>query len=150
VLRPNNLPWPVAGAIFVLGIGAIYVNYAADAQRQRVRAADGATMVWGRPPDLIRAPYLTADGRQHESLLLVSGWWGLARHFHYVPEITLALAWSLPSGFTHFIPYFYVLYLTILLTDRASRDDRRCRRKYGPCWDEYCRRVPWKIIPGLY
>ncbi len=150
VLRPNELPWPLAAALFVLGVGAVYVNYSADAQRQQVRATNGDTTVWGRPPELIRARYVTADGAQHESLLLASGWWGLARHFHYVPEILLALAWSLPAGFSHFLPYFYVVYLTILLTDRASRDDRRCRRKYGASWDEYCRRVPWKIIPGVY
>lgn len=150
VLRPSDLAWPLAAAIFVLGAGAIYMNYAADAQRQRVRATDGASSVWGRPPELIRASYVTADGRQHENLLLTSGWWGLARHFHYVPEITLALAWSLPAGFNHFLPYFYVVYLTILLVDRASRDDRRCHKKYGAAWEEYCRRVPWKIIPGVY
>ena len=150
VLHPNDLPWPLAVVIFVLGTGAIYVNYAADAQRQRVRETNGAATVWGRPPDLIRAPYTTADGRQHENLLLVSGWWALARHFHYVPEIALALAWSLPAGFTHFVPYFYVVYLTILLTDRATRDDQRCRRKYGASWEEYCRRVPWKMIRGIY
>jgi 7-dehydrocholesterol reductase len=150
VRRPNYLPWPLAAAIFVLGIGSISVNYAADAQRQRVRATNGDTTVWGRPPDLIHARYATADGTQHESLLLASGWWGVARHFHYVPEITLALAWSLPAGCTHFVPYFYVVFLTILLTDRATRDDRRCRKKYGAYWEEYCRRVPQKIIPGVY
>lgn len=150
VLRPHDLPWPLAASIFVLGVVAIYVNYAADAQRQRVRAANGAATVWGHPPELIRAPYVTADGVPHESLLLASGWWGVARHFHYLPEIVLALAWSLPAGFTHFVPYFYVVYLAILLVDRAGRDDRRCRRKYGAAWDEYCRRVPWKILPGIY
>jgi 7-dehydrocholesterol reductase len=150
VLRPHNLPWPVAAAIFVLGVAAVTINYAADAQRQRVRATNGGTRVWGRPPELIRAGYVTADGRQHESLLLASGWWGLARHFHYVPEILLAIAWSLPAGFTHFVPWFYVVYLAILLADRATRDDRRCRRKYGSAWETYCQRVPWKIIPGIY
>jgi 7-dehydrocholesterol reductase len=150
VLRPNDLPWPLAAAIFMLGIVGICVNYAADAQRQRVRSTNGNTTVWGCPPDLIRARYATGDGKQHESLLLASGWWGVARHFHYLPEITLALAWSLPAGFTHFVPYFYVVFLAILLTDRATRDDWRCRKKYGSSWDEYCRRVPWKIIPGVY
>ena len=150
VLRPNELAWPVAAALFVVGVGAVYINYAADAQRQRVRATNGNTKVWGRPPELIRASYTPADGAQHESLLLASGWWGLARHFHYVPEITLALAWSLPAGFSHLVPYFYVVYLTILLFDRAGRDDRRCHKKYGAAWEEYCRRVCRKIIPGVY
>jgi 7-dehydrocholesterol reductase len=150
VLRPHDWPWPVAVAIFVLGIGAIYVNYAADAQRQRVRATGGETTVWGRAPELIRARYSTADGKHHDSLLLASGWWGVARHFHYVPEITLALAWSLPAGFTHFVPYVYVTFLTILLLDRATRDDKRCLKKYGAYWEEYRARVPWKVVPGIY
>ncbi len=150
VLHPIDVSWLLAAGILVLGVIAIYINYEADAQRQRVRATNGMTTVWGRPPDLICASYLTADGQRHESLLLASGWWGITRHFHYVPEIILALAWSLPAGFTHFLPYFYVLYLTILLFDRATRDDRRCLRKYGAAWEEYCRRVPWKILPGIY
>ncbi len=150
VPRPYDMPWPLATAILLLGVGAIYVNYAADEQRQRVRASGGKTTVWGRAPEILRARYATADGKQHDSLLLASGWWGVARHFHYVPEITLALAWSLPAGFTHFVPYVYVTFLTVLLTDRATRDDKRCRKKYGADWDEYCRRVPWKIVPGLY
>ncbi len=81
VLRPNELAWPLAAAILVLGIGAIYVNYAADAQRQRVRATNGATTVWGQAPVLIRARYKTADGMQHENLLLASGWWGAGAPF---------------------------------------------------------------------
>ena len=150
VLRPRHLPWPLAMALFGLGAAAIYANYAADAQRQRVRASDGKAMVWGRPPELVRAAYTTADGQRHQSLLLASGWWGIARHFHYVPEILLALAWSLPAGFDHFVPYFYVTFLTILLIDRATRDDRRCRNKYGAAWQEYCAQVPWKMVPGVY
>jgi len=43
-----------------------------------------------------------------------------------------------------------VTFLTILLFDRATRDDKRCRKKYGKYWEEYCRRVPWKIVPGVY
>jgi 7-dehydrocholesterol reductase len=149
VTHPDTLSVPAALAVFALGVGAIWANYAADAQRQRVRATDGKTTVWGRPPEVIRARYETADGRQHESLLLTSGDWGLARHFHYVPEITLAFAWSLPAGFGHFLPMFYVVFLTILLLDRATRDDQRCAKKYGTYWDEYRKRVPYKVVPGV-
>jgi 7-dehydrocholesterol reductase len=150
VLRPQELSWPACVGLLALGLGAVWLNYAADAERQRVRATAGHTKVWGKPPQLIRAEYTTADGKKHESLLLASGWWGVARHFHYLPEIVLALAWSLPAGFQHFLPYFYVVYLTILLADRAGRDDRRCQKKYGPAWDEYKRRVKWKILPGVF
>lgn len=33
------------------------------------------------------------------------------------------------SSTLQFIPYFYVIYLTILLFDRAKRDDDRCKSK---------------------
>jgi 7-dehydrocholesterol reductase len=67
-----------------------------------------------------------------------------------VPELALALAWTVPVGTTHALPYFYFVFLTILLVDRAGRDDRRCADKYGPAWAEYRRAVPYKIVPGVY
>jgi 7-dehydrocholesterol reductase len=150
VAHPVDLPVPVALAIFAFGVLSIWANYDADAQRQRVRETEGKTTVWGKPPVTMTAKYVTADGQERTSLLLLSGWWGISRHFHYVPEIGLALAWTLPAGLSHLIPYAYVTFLTILLVDRAGRDDRRCREKYGNDWEEYCRKVPWKIIPYVY
>ena len=79
-----------------------------------------------------------------------AGWWGLARHFHYVPEITAAFLWTAPGLFGHALPYFYVLFLTLLLTDRAFRDDIRCRSKYGADWEAYCKLVPYKMLPGVW
>lgn len=148
--RPRDLHPAIALGIVVLGVVALWTNFAADAQRQRVRATDGRTTVWGRPPRTLLARYRTADGSERTNLLLVSGYWGVARHFHYVPELALALAWTLPAGLDHAIPYFYFVFLTILLVDRASRDDARCRAKYGAAWEEYCRLVPAKIVPGIW
>jgi hypothetical protein len=47
----------------------------------------------------------------------------------------------------NFSPYFYVCFLTILLFDRAFRDDQRCAKKYGKFWLSYCQQVPYKIVP---
>ena len=82
-------------------------------------------------------------------MLLTSGWWGLARHMHYVPEIMASFFWTLPALFENFIPWFYVIYLTILLMDRLFRDQTRCKAKYGKYWDQYCQAVPYMIIPGV-
>ncbi|WRX27015.1 Sterol biosynthesis ERG24/DHCR-like - like 3 [Theobroma cacao] len=79
----------------------------------------------------IEATYTTTSGETKTSLLLTSGWWGLSRHFHYVPEILAAFFWTVPALFNHFLPYFYVVFLTILLFDRAKRDDDRCRSKHN-------------------
>lgn len=148
--HPIDLSPPWAATIFVVGLASLYVNYAADLQRQRVRETGGEARVWGKPPKILRARYLTKDGVEHESLLLASGYWGLARHFHYVPELLLALTWVLPVGTAAALPYLYFVFLTILLVDRAGRDDKRCRAKYGEYWAEYCRLVPAKILPGVY
>ncbi|CAN1804270.1 7-dehydrocholesterol reductase [Linum perenne] len=51
---------------------------------------------------------------------------------------------------SQFIAYFYVIYLTILLVDRATRDDDRCRSKYGKHWKIYCDKVRYRILPGIY
>jgi 7-dehydrocholesterol reductase len=140
-----------AGTLLVLAVGAaaLAVTHLADAQRQRVRETNGQCLVWGRTPVLIRARYATGSGDK-ESLLLVSGYWGMARHFHYASEIALALAWSVPCGTVALLPYFYPAYLAVLLLHRAYRDDRRCRRKYGAFWDEYCARVPYLVLPGIF
>uniref|UniRef100_A0A8D0GY40 Delta(14)-sterol reductase TM7SF2 n=1 Tax=Sphenodon punctatus TaxID=8508 RepID=A0A8D0GY40_SPHPU len=88
----------------------------------------------------------TATGRR----LLVSGWWGFVRHPNYLGDLIMALAWSLPCGLTHALPYFYVIYFTLLLIHREARDEHQCLRKYGLAWQEYCRRVPYRLFPYLY
>jgi len=147
--NPRELGWPAAIAVIGFGLVAIAVNYAADAQRQRVRATGGQTTVFGSPPRLIRAPYRTRDGEWRENLLLVSGYWGIARHVHYLPELALAFALAIPAGPVP-LAYCYPVFLAVLLVDRIHRDDARCRAKYGRAWDEYCRRVPFRLVPGVW
>jgi len=150
VHHPIHLGTELATAIFIIGAASIIINYLADRQRQVVRAKNGNCLVWRKAPILIEAPYTTQNGEKKNSLLLASGWWGSARHFHYIPEIFGALMWSLPALFSSFMPYFYVIFLTILLVDRAIRHDNRCALKYGPAWNQYCEKVPYRIIPFVY
>lgn len=84
-----------------------------------------------------------------QSLLLASGWWGVARHFHYVAEIMASFFWTLPAGFSNPLPWFYTTFLVILLTDRLYRDDTRCQGKYGRYWTQYKELVPYMIIPYI-
>jgi len=150
VNHPNQLGFPLAAAIFAAGAASILINYFADRQRQMVRARQGQCLVWGKPPHLIQANYRTQDGKTNQSLLLASGWWGISRHFHYVPELLGAFFWSLPALFDNFLPYFYFFFLCILLLDRAFRHDKRCADKYGESWSLYCKKVPYKIIPYVF
>ena len=145
-----ELPMFITAAIFAAGCLMIFINYDADSQRAVFRKTGGNCKIWGKVPEKIIAEYKTGQGETRKSLLLLGGWWSISRHFHYIPEILASLCWSLPAWNTAFVaPYFYTTYLTILLMDRSYRDDDRCAKKYGPYWDEYRRKVPYKVIPGI-
>ncbi|VFQ85756.1 unnamed protein product [Cuscuta campestris] len=94
--------------------------------------------IWGRPPKVV-------GGK-----LLASGYWGIARHCNYLGDLLLALSFSLPCGISSAVPYFYPIYLLILLIWRERRDDARCAEKYKEVWKEYCEIVPWRILPYVY
>lgn len=114
-----GLTWSVL--IFLAGIACQMVTLSADKQKERVRRTAGNCLVWFRKPKLIQTD---------TSLLLVSGWWGVSRHFHYLPEILGTFFWTVPALFTHYLPYFYLTFLSILLVDRIYRQEKRCRSKW--------------------
>jgi len=149
VVHPINLSATLVALISILGATSIMINYFADKQRLNTRATNGDCTIWGKKPTTLAVRYHTEQGEEKHTLLLASGWWGVARHFHYVPELTGTFFWSAPALFSHFAPYFYVTFLTVLLVDRAFRDDQRCKKKYGTYWQQYCQLVPYKIIPFL-
>ena len=75
----------------------------------------------------------------------------MARHFHYLPELAAAFFWCLPAGVGRALPFFYFFpFLTLLLLDRAFRDDARCAAKYGAAWEQYCKAVPYRVIPYVF
>jgi 7-dehydrocholesterol reductase len=145
------LSWPAAGAWLAVGCALIYVNYDADTQRHRVRAAGGKTTVWGAPAVVIRAPYADASGTRHVNLLVACGYLGWVRHFHYLPDMALLVLYCAPAaGLSCALPWTYCVYLSALLVDRCARIDARCAAKYGPAWRAYVARVPWKLVPGVF
>lgn len=96
---------------------------------------------------LIAPEAVSGGGKQ----LLCSGFWGISRHVNYLGEILMSLGLALALGYPGEIgPWLYPLYYVALLLPRERDDDRRCAAKYGPLWEEYCRRVPYRIIPRIY
>ena len=82
--------------------------------------------------------------------LIISGWWGVCRHINYLGDWIMAWAWCLPCGFSHLVPYFYVIYFGILLVHRDARDGEACAEKYGDDWKRYCAVVRYRLIPFVY
>ncbi|XP_072277494.1 delta(14)-sterol reductase TM7SF2 isoform X2 [Pyxicephalus adspersus] len=132
----------MAAAVFFILINAVgYIIFrGSNSQKNAFRRNPSDPSVAG----LETIP--TATGKR----LLVSGWWGLVRHPNYLGDLIMALAWSLPCGVSHILPYFYVTYFTALLVHREARDEHQCLKKYGLAWQEYCRRVPYRIFPYIY
>jgi len=89
---------------------------------------------------------VTERGRK----LLVDGWWGMARHVNYLGDLLVGMAFCLPCGFEHGIPYFFIVYFAILLIHRDIRDGHECEKKYGKDWKRYTELVAWRIIPYVY
>mmetsp|Transcript_43473 Transcript_43473/g.76269 ORF Transcript_43473/g.76269 Transcript_43473/m.76269 type:complete len:546 (+) Transcript_43473:79-1716(+) len=156
VQNPSGLSFPMALAIFFLSMAGVLLNYAADRERDVFRASKGKCLVWGSKPRYITAKYTIVDetGKATEktSLLLASGFWGMARHFQYFFELTAAYSWCFLANPVEngILVMFYALFLTLLLVDRAKRDTEKCRLKYGKYYEEYCDLVPYKIVPGIY
>uniref|UniRef100_A0A7S4BI37 7-dehydrocholesterol reductase n=2 Tax=Chrysotila carterae TaxID=13221 RepID=A0A7S4BI37_CHRCT len=153
---PSGLGWVGATFIFVIGLAGVGLNFWADHQRQMFRESEGKMKVWGKKAEFIEATYTAKNAETnkmetHKSLLLASGWWGLARHLQYSFELTAAWSWGLLGGGTHsLLPLFYPAFLTVLLVHRASRDQEKCLAKYGDDYKKYMQLVPYKIIPYLY
>ncbi len=93
-------------------------------------------------------PEVITDGNR---TLLVNGFWGLSRHINYLGEILMATGIILCVGHPGLIwPWLYPLYYVVLLFPRQIDDDKRCSLKYGKLWDEYLKKVKYKIIPYIY
>ncbi len=86
-----------------------------------------------------------------EGRVLVSGFWGLARHINYLGELLMASGLTLSLGHPGVLgPWLYPVYYLGLLIPRQLDDDRRCAEKYGPLWTTYRQRVRWRIVPFIY
>ena len=100
--------------------------------------------------DHIQAVYTTKDGVEHQTRLVCAGLWKYSRHCNYFGDMILSLAMCLSCGTYNIVPYFYFIYMTVLLIHRSERDNHKCQHKYGKAWEIYTTKVPYKIIPFVY
>lgn len=126
--------WIALPSMFLLGL---WIFRGSNQQKDEFKR-DPSRAIWGKKPE-------TIGGK-----ILVSGFWGIGRKLNYTGEILVYWSFTLLSGFDSFVPYLLPTWLFCLLAQRAWRDDKRCREKYGPLWEEYCRRATFKMIPFVY
>ena len=96
-------------------------------------------------------PQALTDGNHS---LLVNGYWGVSRHINYFGEILQAIAIALSAGYAFQLPYLmvwlYPAYYVGLLFTRAIDDGKVCKAKYGDLWDQYTKKVKYKVIPFIW
>ncbi|EPS27799.1 hypothetical protein PDE_02743 [Penicillium oxalicum 114-2] len=166
---PLELGW--SGMALVLSATA--VGYAifrgANNQKNRFRT----------DPNDPRVKHIKFIETKSGSKLMISGWWGLARHINYLGDWIMSWSYCLPTGVAGYtliqsinpstgavqtqavqtpevrgwgmiFTYFYMLYFGVLLIHREMRDEEKCKKKYGADWDRYTSMVRSRIIPGIY
>jgi len=137
VHKPLSISWVIFTVL--LYFISHYIFRESNWQKFDVRKYGPLVKVWGKRVELL------------EDRLLISGFWGIGRHLNYTGEILVYLSIALCSGTISFIPYILPLSLFILLSQRAYRDDQRCRKKYGDqLWNRYCQIAKFRMIPFIY
>lgn len=135
--NPEPMPiWRVLAIAALFGLG-LWIFRGSNAQKNRFKKDHGAK-IWGKPAKAL-------GGR-----LLISGWWGIGRKINYTGEIMVYSSFALCTGFVSWIPYVLPLWLCVLLSHRAWRDEQRCAAKYGALWDEYTKIAKFRMVPFLY
>ena len=105
--------------------------------------------------------------KDHE--LIVSGPYSVVRHPSYTGMILIFVglflwhlskgSWIIESGLWNtmlgrllVVVYFIVLNIlaTILALARMSKEDIALRNQFGKEWDDWAKRVPYSIFPGIY
>ncbi len=138
--HPTHLPlWATVG-IFALNMLGYAMFRGANSQKDMFR----------RDPNHPSVQHLKTLPTKRGTKLIISGWWGICRHPNYVGDLIMALAWCLPCGFNHALPYFYPIYFAVLLIHRQLRDEGNCREKYGKDWDQFCKIVKYRLVPYVY
>ncbi|GAA86558.1 7-dehydrocholesterol reductase [Aspergillus luchuensis IFO 4308] len=148
--HPTEISLPALIASIVIFVAGWSLRFYADRQKMRFNRTQGKCLFWGRQAQGIPVSYQTRDGKTHRSHLLCSGLWGVARHVNYAGSVLYT--WSLCSlcGNGGGFAYTEAVLVTGMIVHRCFRDEEKCADKYGSGWDEYCRRVPWRIVPGVF
>jgi 7-dehydrocholesterol reductase len=150
VYHPKDLDMYSLLTIYIIGLTSIFLNYYVDYERKVFRESEGNIITFGKKATYIKAKYIDNYKLERYSMLLTSGFWGISRHINYFFEILSAFMWSVPAQFDSLYPYYYVIFLTILLVHREMRDDERCSEKYHEYWEMYKKKVPYRILKYIY
>ena len=138
--NPGHPAWLTIlfGALFLCGW---VITRGANMQKYYFKVTPDRKFLWIQPETI-------SDGKH---TLLANGYWGASRHINYLGEIIQAAAIALVCGYPGvWMVWLYPAYYIGLMISRQADDDKVCSEKYGELWDEYTKKVKYKIIPFIY
>jgi len=112
-------------------------------------STDKLVGIFGQKMRVIEANY-KAGKTEHSNILLCGGLWGVTRHLNYTFDLLMTSCYSLVVPWNIIYPHVYLFHMLHLLATRAGRDHMKCFGKYGKFWEQYCKEVPYKLLPGVY
>lgn len=136
---PENfyqLGWTNTALIVAVSFLGYYIFHSANQQKSDFRSG--------------KLDHLKSIKTPTGSKLLADGWWLKSQHINYFGDWLIGWSWCLPTGPQTVLTYFYVVYFGVLLVHRQTRDEAKCRAKYGKAWEQYEAQVPYKIVPYVY
>jgi len=142
----THLPNPGHPVWLTILFGALFLcgwvfTRGANMQKYFFKIMPGRKFLWIKPEVL-------SDGKLS---LLANGFWGASRHINYLGEIIQAIAVALAIGYYGiWMVWLYPAYYIGLMLTRQADDDKVCKAKYGELWDQYTKKVKYKIFPFIY
>lgn len=128
----------LVGALF---LGGWVLTRGANMQKYTFKISPERKFLW-------ITPEVISDGKHN---LLANGFWGASRHINYLGEIIQAIAIVFATGYPGiWMLWLYPAYYIGLMLTRQADDDKVCKAKYGELWDQYTKKVKYKIIPFIY
>ncbi|KAK5965678.1 DeHydroCholesterol Reductase [Trichostrongylus colubriformis] len=136
--------------LMITAFVSIYMTTVIDKQKYDFRRSKGLIKIRGVDPYFITAKYKTDTGDTSANLLLGSGYWATCRHPNYISEAVTFIVFSAFQGPYPIACHLTAIFVTGFLFIRLCNDESRCLIKYGQSWIQYCNKVPFRLIPGLY
>ncbi|XP_049267261.1 delta(14)-sterol reductase TM7SF2 isoform X4 [Rhipicephalus sanguineus] len=140
--RPKTLPLICYAGVLILFLAGLISMHIAHKRKYHLRRN------WPDPSS--RGPGLDYLLDNAGNRLVISGLWGFVRHPNYLADLVCHLAFALPCGFHHVLPFYSVLLSTLFLVTRTLEVERKCRQRYGDLWASYTQRVKYRLVPYVF